>query len=357
LKKLKVAIVGCGFVAQKRHIPGFLRLKNNVDVVALCDLNRNLAEEASRKFGVKNVYSSVEVMLSKEDLAVVDICTPPSAHLPVAVAAIEHSCNVLMEKPMALVVADCNQMIDCARKHNVKLSIVHNQRFCPPFIRAQKLVHDGVIGKINGMRIISLTNRREYMDHKDHWVHKLPGGVIGETGPHVVYMSLAFMDKVNDVNVFARKTIDNPWILFDDYRIILSGKINSSIYVSHAEKYTLSGVQIFGEEGAITINLESMLMTRSKLSELTPVSVALYSLNTAGQIVRGVISNVYRVAFSRPMLGHDIMIEKFAKSIIDDQPVPVSPEEGRETVAVMDAIVRKVKLSVTTKNAVNGKEL
>lgn len=307
-------------------------------------MNPSLAADAAKKFGVKNTYSSLSEMLSKEDLDIVDICTPPSAHVAVAIEAIENGCNVLMEKPMALNVTDCDKMIDSAKKSGIKLSVVHNQKFYPPFIKAQELVNDGAIGKIMGMRILSLTNRNEYMVHEGHWVHKLPGGVIGETGPHTVYMSLAFMTGVKNVDVWARKTLDYPWILYDDYRIALEGtNLNTSIYVSHAGDYTCSEVELFGAEGVITISLESMLLTRSRLGELKPTSAALYSLSTAGQIVKGVASNVFRVAFRKPMLGHDIMIEKFVDSIINEQPVPVTPEEGRETVKTMDMIVRKIE--------------
>lgn len=343
MSKLKAAVVGCGFVAQKRHIPSFLKLKKNVLLTALCDLNPSLASEAAKKFCVKNVYSSLSEMLSIEDIDIVDICTPPSTHVTVAIEAIEHGCNVLMEKPMALTVSDCDKMIDSAKKCGVKLSVVHNQKFYPPFIKAQELVTAGAIGKIMGMRVLSLTNKNEYMIHQSHWVHKLPGGVISETGPHTIYMSLAFMNNVKDVSVFARKTLDYPWILYNDYRIELEGNtLNTSIYVSHAADYTSSEVDLFGAEGMLKISLESMLLTRSKLGELTPTSAALNSLSNAGQIVKGVTTNIFRVAFHRPMLGHDIMIAKFVNSILSNSQVPVSPEEGRETVRVLNAIIEKI---------------
>ncbi|MEM2292294.1 MAG: Gfo/Idh/MocA family oxidoreductase [Candidatus Bathyarchaeia archaeon] len=67
MKKLKVAIIGCGFVAQKRHIPSFLRLKREILLYALCDLNQRLATEVAKKFGIKNVYSNLSEMLSKEE--------------------------------------------------------------------------------------------------------------------------------------------------------------------------------------------------------------------------------------------------------------------------------------------------
>jgi len=81
---------------------------------------------------------------------------------------------------------------------------------------------------------------------------------------------------------------------------------------------------------------------RYKREYLKPTSVAVSSLSIAGQTIRGVVSNAFKVMLHRPMLGHDIMIEKFVKSIINDQPVPVTPEEGRETIRIMEMIVNKL---------------
>lgn len=345
MSKLRVGIVGCGFVAQKRHIPGFLRLKDRILIPAVCDLNQDLAKDVANKFRIPKVYSNLSDMLSKERLDIIDVCTPPQAHMPVAIEAMEHGSNVLMEKPMALSVSDCDKMIHSAKTCGVKLSVVHNQKFYPPFMKAQELVNAGAIGKITGMRVLSSTNRNEYMTHEGHWVHKLPGGVIGETGPHTVYMSLAFVNGVENVDILAKKTLDYPWILYDDYRIELEGNnINSSIYVSHAGDYTTSEVELFGTEGIIKMELESMILTQSKLEQLKPISVALYSLGDAGQKVMGVVSNVFKVILHKPMLGHDIMIEKFVDCIKNNKPVPVLAEEGRETVRVMEMIVQKLSM-------------
>jgi predicted dehydrogenase len=343
MSKLKAAIVGCGFVAQKRHIPGFLRLKHKVSLCALCDLNQGLAAEVASKFGIRHIYSSVSEMLSKEDLDIVDICTPPNAHSTVAIEALERGCSVLMEKPMALTVSDCDKMINSARSNGGKLSVVHNQRFYPPFIKAKELVAEGTIGKMTGMRVLSLTNKNEYMTHESHWVHKLPGGVIGEVGPHTVYMSLAFMGGIRDVDVRARKTLDYPWVLYDNYQMELEGEhMDSSVYVSNAGDYWASEVDLFGTDSVIKMDLESMLLTHSKLKELKPTSVALYSLGVAGQMIEGVASNAFRMISDKPMLGHYIMIEKYVDSVLDDKPVPVTPEEGRETIRVMGMIVEKL---------------
>lgn len=343
MDKLKVAVVGCGFVAQKRHIPSFLRLKENVSLCAVCDLNQDLARSVANRFGIPNAYSDLSEMLLKKHPDVVDVCTPPKVHAPVAVESMESGCHVLLEKPMASSLSDCDEMIRASRKYGVKLSVVHNQRFYPPFLKAEELVESGAIGELTGMRVLSLTHREEYVAHENHWVHRLPGGVIGETGPHAVYLSLAFVKNVESVDVSAGKKTDYPWVLYDDYRVELEGEnINGSIYISHTSDYTAGEVDLFGTDYALKIDLQSMLLTRYKREYLKPTSVAFSSLSVAGQIVKGVVSNAFRVMLHRPMLGHDIMIEKFVKSIINDQPVPVTPEEGRETIRVMEMIVKKL---------------
>lgn len=343
MSKLKVALVGCGSVAQKRHIPSFLRLKNHVSLCAVCDLNQDLARSVASRFGIPSVYSDLSKMLSKEHLDVVDVCTPPKVHAHVALEAMESGSHVLLEKPMAPSLSDCDKMIAASKKCGVKLSVVHNEKFYPPFLKAQQLVENGFIGELTGMRVLSLTHREVYMAHENHWVHKLPGGVIGETGPHAVYLSLAFVKNVKSVDVCARKKTDYPWVLYDDYRVELEGEnIDSSIYISHASDYTAGEVDLFGTDYALKIDLQSMLLTRYKREYLKPTSVAFSSLSIAGQIVKGVMSNAFKVALRKPKLGHDIMIEKFVNSIINDQPVPVTPEEGRETIRVMEMIVNKL---------------
>ena len=83
-KRLKVGIVGCGFIASKWHIPGFQRSKNTV-VQAVSDISPQLAASTAKKFNISKSYSNVTEMLHKEDLDIVDVCTPPQTHAPLAI--------------------------------------------------------------------------------------------------------------------------------------------------------------------------------------------------------------------------------------------------------------------------------
>ena len=91
MSKLNVAIIGTGFISKKRHIPGFLKLKNKVNVVAVCDIAEEVARDVATKYNIPNVYSDVSDLLKKETLDIVDICTPPKTHAPITIQCLEEN--------------------------------------------------------------------------------------------------------------------------------------------------------------------------------------------------------------------------------------------------------------------------
>lgn len=343
--KIKVGVVGCGFVASKWHIPSFLRLKKSAVIQAVCDLNQPLVTSVAKKFNIPKAYSNISEMLRKEHLDIVDICTPPQVHAPLAIEALEKGCHVLLEKPMALKVSDCDQMINVSKKYGLKLCVVHNEIFRPPLLKARELVKKGDIGKLIAMQWCRLTHRTEYMSSKNHWVHKLPGGVLGETGPHAVYTSLAFLKSIKNVDIYAKKTLEYPWVPYDYFHIVLEGEnAISTIIISHSSDNYVAEVSVFGTKGILKMDLQSMLLTRYELNETKLVSLALSSLNTVAQTIKGVTLNAAKAMFVKNTLtrarGHDVVIEKFVNSVINDQQPPVTAEDGRETVRVMEIIVK-----------------
>lgn len=342
MKKLKVGIVGCGLIVKARHIPAYKRIKKSVDLCAVCDINENLARETAKDYYVPKVYSNVSEMLSKEDLNIVDICVPPKVHALVAVEAMKNRCHVIMEKPMALKTSDCDQMLNAAREHKVKLCVIHNNLFHPPFLKAKKLVADGAIGDFVGMRIFLSTPRWDMIDLKDHWYHRLPGGVIGETGPHMAYMSLAFLKNIKNVDIYAKNFLKHPWAPFDEFRIELEGENGiSSAALSYTRNCWFANVDILGTEASLHLNLESMLLIHHRLKELSYIPIAQSSLSTISQMMGGIASNIFRVATGKQKIGTDVVIEKFIDSLLNDSQSPVTGEEGRETVRVMEMVVKK----------------
>lgn len=175
MNNLKVGVVGCGLISKLRHIPAYKRLKN-VEVMAVCDLNEELAKETADEFEIPKYYTETAKMFSEENLDIVDICVPPQIHAPIAIEAMENGSHVIMEKPMALKASDCEEMIKIAEKNNLKLSIVHNDIFHPPFLKAKEMIKDGQIGDFRGIKIFLSTPKHDMLNLKITGIINYPEG-------------------------------------------------------------------------------------------------------------------------------------------------------------------------------------
>jgi len=353
LKKIRAAIIGSGLIAGKKHIPAFLKLRSKSELVAVCDLNLNAAKDVATRFGIPRAYGNIEEMLSTEKPDLVDICTPPQTHARLAVEAMRNGCHVLVEKPMALTVADCDQIVQASKRYGLKVCVAHSDLFYEPFIKARRMVANGVIGRVRGMRIF-LSTPTDYMTSRpEHWAHKLPGGVIGETGPHIVYMTLAFIPHIRAVNVDALKVMDDyRWSLFEDYRINLIGDdAISSATVVYTTGQWAAKVEVLGDSGFLMLDLESMNVVHYRRTELRPVPVGISLLRESAQLAGAFVSNSIRIATRKVRSTHEIIISQLADSILSGSEPPVSAEEGREAVRVLNMVVEDIETKLATKTA------
>jgi len=341
MNKLKVAIVGTGAIASERHIP-ILSKTPQVHIVAVCDLNEKTARKVADRFRIPHVYTDVGEMLSKEPLDVVDLCTPPHTHADLSLQAIEHGCHVIMEKPMALRSEDCKRIIEAARDRGVKICVIHQMLFYPPVQKALRLIKDGALGDFLGMRIFIANPVWLRTAEKNDWVHKLPGGIIGETGPHLVYLSRAFVGDILDVSVRAEKHTSFPWCQFDDYRIELVGEKGiSTIMTLYASKQFAAEVDIYGTDGFLKLDLQAMTLMHYRRKSRQSKVVLTSSLAQAFQLTKSVLSNLVQASKGRlrPGFAHETIMKGFLQAIVSDQPVPVTGEDGLATVETMEKIV------------------
>ncbi len=171
--------------------------------------------------------------------------------------------------------------------------------------------------------------------------------MIGETGPHLVYLSLPFLGYVRNVRVSAKKILNYPWVTFDTYSIDLEGdSVVSSSFLSHASDHIAWEVDVLGTQGVIRMDLHSMLLSVQRKRDLKRRSLALSSLRTSRSIATGVVSNALGNVMGRSFLGHDLIVSKFVKSVTNGTPVPVPPEEGQETTRLMELICSMCPIKV-----------
>jgi predicted dehydrogenase len=343
-KKLKVAIAGAGLIAQKKHLPAFRKARARAEVVAIADLNRELAAKVATQFGIPRTYSDPTEMLEKERPDLLDICTPPRTHAVLAREGARHGCHLLIEKPMALTVSECDEIIQACRQAGTQVCVAHSDLFYPPVIKARQLVANGAVGRVLGMRILLSTPAWYMTAVRDHWAHRLPGGVIGETGPHVAYLTLAFIKEIRDVDVTALKLLDYPWSRFEDYRIELRGNgAACSAMLSYAGSQWAAKVDILGSEALLTLDLEALTLIRYKRPLLKPMPVGLATLKESLGILGSTLLLASGWLCGRYKSTHDRLVADFLRSIVSGGPPPVPGEEGREAVRVLGMIVERLE--------------
>jgi predicted dehydrogenase len=342
---LRVGVIGTGLIATVKHLPAWKRAEKLAHVAAICEVDPTRAREVAAKFGVPATYTSTSEMYAKERLNLVDVCTPPKTHSPLAIEALENGTHVLLEKPMATSLTECDKIIAAANKANRFVSLAHSDLFYPSFMKAQKMVESGAIGKFRGMRIL-LSTPVDYITSKpDHWAHKLPGGVLGETGPHAVYMTLAFIKQIRKIQIHAQKLLPEfPWSPYEDYRVTLVGDYaTSSIALIYTTNQWAAQVEIFGTDGLLRADLESQSLVYYTRESLKPVDVGVSALSEAIGIVSTAAAAGVRLATRQHLTTHDILIQDFAKRLRDGISPAITPEEGRESIRVLDLLVAQLE--------------
>jgi predicted dehydrogenase len=259
--------------------------------------------------------------------------------------ALERGVHVLLEKPMATSLAECDAIIAAAKKAGRSVSVAHSDLFYPSFMKARGLVESGAIGTFRGMRIF-LSTPVDYITSKpEHWAHKLPGGVLGETGPHVIYMTLAFIRRITTLQAHAQKLLPEfPWSPYEDYRITLAGETAaSSIALTYATSQWAAEVELWGTDGLLRADLESQALTFHRRRSLRPADVGASTLRQSFGAVSSAAQAGMRLAARRHLTTHDILIRDFAESVRDGRPPVVTAEEGRESIRVLDAVVAELE--------------
>ena len=143
---INIGILGCGKIAQVRHIPEYAE-NPDVKLAAFFSPNGARAQEQADKYGGK-VYDTAEALLADPDIDAVSICAANYAHAELSIQALNAGKHVLCEKPMATTLADCEAMVECAKKNGKFLMIGHNQRLAKAHMEAKRLIDEGLIGDI-----------------------------------------------------------------------------------------------------------------------------------------------------------------------------------------------------------------
>ena len=327
-KIMNLAVIGCSGMASS-HMKGICN-KEGTKLYAICDPAKERLAQRKEEFGVEIAVEDYRELVNDPNLDAVVVVVPDKLHLPITKAFLEAGKAVLCEKPMALTVAECEEMMRIEKATGGKLMIGQVCRCTPAFKMAKELVEAGRIGELVFVESEYAHNYGVARGYNDWRVDPDRHGFIGG-GCHAVDLLRWIAGNPTEVYAHANHKILTDWPV-DDTSIAIyqfPNNVMGKVFVSIGcrRNYTMRTV-LYGTKGTIICDNTSDHM------QLFEDDAANGKDYTKPQILPVDINN------------HNVgaEIDQFVNALLSGDPMPVSSMEGASTVAVCYASVESAKL-------------
>ena len=252
---IKFAVVGVGSIGS-RHL-AVIEAESRARLVDICDIKSDVCEKYSGLYNVR-AYSDFAQMLGKTSADVINICTPHGLHAPMAIEAAKAGKHILVEKPMALTVEDTYRMDEAARKNDVRLMVVWQNRHNVPIKLAKKALEDKALGQIYIIHCSVLWNRPQSYYDRSSWLGRkeLEGGALYTQCSHFIDLLIYMFGEIQRVNSIGETKSHS--IEIEDCGIAMmkfkSGVLGTLSYTNCVYNKNYEGsITIVGEKGTIKI--------------------------------------------------------------------------------------------------------
>jgi predicted dehydrogenase len=333
MEKVKFGVIGAKGIG-RTHMEG-IGSCGKAKLVAIADINETEGQAAASKYGAK-WYMDYEKMLDRKDLDAVSICTPHFLHCPMTLKALEYSKHVLVEKPMAISVSEADSMVDKARSAGLKLGVVFQYRTFPVYREIKQLIEYGEIGKIYRINMEACTFRTQAYYESDSWRGKWAteggGALINQTIHNIdllqwlVGKPARLMGQIDTMYHSAEvEDIASAAIKFEN-------GAHGTLQVSIVDAIEATRLEICGEKGKIESDGDAKRAVMSK-----PLKECI-----ADQKVWGGRPE-YQWHEVKPKTedkgGHTAVIKEYCEALIEDREPPVTGEDGRNSIEIINAII------------------
>lgn len=339
--EIRVGVVGAGYVST--HHLRALRDLPFVKLVGICDFDRTRAEAMAARFRVEKVYDSLHDMAAARP-DVVHILTPPASHCPLTLEALEMGCHVFVEKPMAESAAECDEMIAAARRKGLELSVNHSARFDPAVLEGIEHVKRGALGELLNVSMFRSSDYPPYAGGPLPAPFRQGSYPYRDLGVHALYVMEALLGEVQDLRVKHYSTGKDPLLTFDEWRAEAECEHGTGhIFLSWNARPMQSEIWVQGTRGVL--HIDSFLQT-CRLNRTLP------GPKHIGIVINGFFSGLQRAWLSpwnmvrfamgklKPSPGIYNSVQAFHRALHEGTPPPVPAEEGRRTVAWVEATGR-----------------
>ncbi len=345
--KYKIGIIGCGKVAHL-HAQAINNLEH-AELTAVWSRSISSVEKFVKQYNVK-AYTDITRMVIDSSIDLVIVCTPHPFHKEPTIEAAKAGAHILVEKPLASSLEDCDEMITACKESEVKLGVISQRRWYAPVSRVKKAIDDGKIGKPAFGTINMLGWRGQGYYDSDEWRGTWEmegGGVLVNQAPHQLDIFQWYMGDIDEV-YGVQRNLNHPYIEVEDTALAIvkfkSGSIGN-IIVSNSQKPGIYGkVQVHGENGAsVGVQTDGGAMFIAGMSSvLEPPVNDLWSVPGEEKLLDKWIeedSSLFN-EIDATVYYMERQIEDYINAMNEDRDPLVTGEEGRKTVELFTAIYR-----------------
>lgn len=318
MSRIGWGLVGCGDIARKRVAPA-LRDLDNCELIAVSRADAARAESFAVEFGAKRWHADWRQLMEDAEVEAVYVATPVHLHAEQAIAAAEAGKHVLVEKPMALTVAECERMNAAAEANGVRLGVAYYRRFYPVVERVREILESGEIGtpviaQVNAFERFDPVpeNPRRWLLDKRH----AGGGPMFDFGCHRIEVLLNLFGDVKAVKglasnvIFDREVEDTASALIQFVR-----GIQAVLSVTHAAREPQDTLEIFGSEGSVRVEV------------LNEGSLCVMTKDGARTERHPPHANL-----------HQPLIDDFTRAVIEGRPPRVDGQTGQKVSEILELI-------------------
>lgn len=356
MKRLRTGIIGCGKIGDF-HAKAYREIEQS-QFVAVCGRELGKTKNFADKYQVK-AYTDVKQMIEECDLDVVSVCTPHPLHAKAAVWAADCGCNVIIEKPLASSLQDCDQIIEAGKRNKVQIGMIVQRRYYKPSQRIKKAIEEGKIGTPSLGLVTMLGWRdRDYYD-SDPWRGTLKGeggGVLINQALHQLDLLQWYMGEVDEVYGLC-SNINHDYLEVEDTAAAVirfkNGGIGN-IVVSNSQNPALYGkVHIFGSNGAgvgVQTDGGAMFLPGKSTIEEAPYN-DLWTIpgEEKNSEKWKKEDNDFFTSVDATSYYHKKQIEDFITGILTQKKPFVDAKEGRKSVELFTAIYQATKTNQVIK--------
>ncbi|MCD8140599.1 MAG: Gfo/Idh/MocA family oxidoreductase [Planctomycetaceae bacterium] len=331
---LNIAIIGTGAISPN-HIEGYLAYPERCRIVALVDPYTDRAEASKKKFNLDcRVVADVNDIIGASDIDAVSICTPPSTHAPLTKAFLEAGKHVLVEKPMATSLEECDVMIDAAKRSGAVLSVVAQNRFRTPAMRLKRVLESGLLGEINHIQVNSFWWRAGCyydLDWRGTWASEGGGCTLNHSVHHVDLMLWFVGMPYQTLSAFDNLAHDNSEC--EDLSISILR------FKPHIMGQLTSSLLHYGEEQSITIQAANACVAMPwKILASSPMENGFPSGDNESLIRE--VTNLYNSLPEVAHEGHAGQIGDYMTAIETGGTPLITGQDGKNTIDVILGIYK-----------------